>query len=956
VAQPTKSSRSLRDELQEWRRFIRADTHILREYPRLVFQQAMNQLDISAIAVAARKRWESGIEQRSWLQWVNKPQRLDPCLLTMAGHRGMVRACAYSPDGRRILSGAADGTLKVWDAETGIEIATLGGHAGQVTACQYSSDGKRILSASFDKTIKIWDAESGVELITLAGHEDKIGTCSYTPDAKRIVSVSFDDKLNVWDTATGAKVATLPAHWTGNTWGYAISPDSRHIVSAVEDSREQRLATESGSYTPYYSLKVWDLESGNEIATLIDHEAGISGRVCAYSPDGARLAVGGSDLKVWDTHIWQEVAAAEGHKYWDPIHKEHATTAIDSCAYTNDGAYVITVSERNFLPHLTLKDGKLINKGTIKLFPTLRVWHADTCTQVAILEGHKEDIESYANSPDGKRIVTASADKTLKLWDIDLKIQMATLIGHQDLVSACVYSPDGTRIVSASYDGTLKLWDANANTSAAAILDRKVTACAFSPDGKRIAFVSKQGAVKLFATRVGAEPVAYGGETLKYFKEGEAAPEQAKQTVFEDAVSVESCAYSPDSRLIATGSSGMSLKVLDASLGTVIAELAGHPGPIWACAYSPDGGSLVSGDSKAIIWNTQTWAKVCELGGFKNWLAGCVYSPDGRQVVVASADALLFILDLGSLSVAGLVTGHTKLVQACASSPDGRYVVTASSDATLKVWDIGRRQEVATLNGHADKVDSCSFSPDGRRLVSASGDATLKLWNTVTWTEVATFSGHRVPATDDRVLEIWDVNKGLLIATPSGYKDKLLCAYSPDCRHVISGTSDGVVKVWDVNHAIEAAQFVTGSCVTAIAVGDAGRHIGVGTESGWAYVLRLQTHLPTVPVVTASYLYRFSRRRRDKRPSYQCAWCGLRLRLPSRIARAIRELNSDTDSQNRERQGLLDRLVYRRSRAKVSFAALPVEAWDNPRLLSECAHCNQRLRFNPFIVDNRDRY
>ena len=69
------------------------------------------------------------------------------CLMTLAGHTGGVEACAFSPDGRRIVSASHDGTLKLWDAQTGAELATLAGHADVVQACAFSPDGRRIVSA-----------------------------------------------------------------------------------------------------------------------------------------------------------------------------------------------------------------------------------------------------------------------------------------------------------------------------------------------------------------------------------------------------------------------------------------------------------------------------------------------------------------------------------------------------------------------------------------------------------------------------------------------------------------------------------------------------------------------------------------------------------------------------------------------------------------------------------------
>jgi WD40 repeat protein len=102
-----------------------AEGHFLRGHPASFFQQAANQPDGTVIAAAAKRLDDSCSKGKAWFRWVNKPQNLDPVVLTIPGRQQRICACGWSQDSRRIVSGAMDGTLQVWEAASGAEIARL---------------------------------------------------------------------------------------------------------------------------------------------------------------------------------------------------------------------------------------------------------------------------------------------------------------------------------------------------------------------------------------------------------------------------------------------------------------------------------------------------------------------------------------------------------------------------------------------------------------------------------------------------------------------------------------------------------------------------------------------------------------------------------------------------------------------------------------------------------------
>jgi WD domain, G-beta repeat len=125
LGRPAAINAPLAPTVTEFAELVRGQAHVLAAYPSLVSQQAANWLEGSAPARAAAERRRQDERPPPWLRWANKPRESDPCLFTLTGHSGKVPDCAYSPDGRRIISGSWDNTLRIWDAATGAGLATF---------------------------------------------------------------------------------------------------------------------------------------------------------------------------------------------------------------------------------------------------------------------------------------------------------------------------------------------------------------------------------------------------------------------------------------------------------------------------------------------------------------------------------------------------------------------------------------------------------------------------------------------------------------------------------------------------------------------------------------------------------------------------------------------------------------------------------------------------------------
>jgi WD40 repeat protein len=578
-----------------------------------------------------------------------------------------VLSAALSPDGHRIVSGSADDTLRLWDADTGQPIGgPLTGHTDMVASVAFSPDGHHIVSGSNDRTLRLWNADTGQPIgAPLTGHTGAVNGVAFSPDGHRIVSGSDDRTLRLWNADTGQPIGQPFTGHTEAVNGVAFSPDGHRIVSGSDDR----------------TLRLWNADTGQPIgAPLTGHTDTVNG--VAFSPDGHRIVSGSYDrtLRLWDADTSQPIGA--------PL--TGSTDRVYGVAFSPDGHRIVSSSQ----------DG------------TLRLWNADTSQPIGQpLKGHQGAVWSVAFSADGHSIISSSTDSTVRLWDADTG---QPFTGHTGAVTSVAFSPDGHRIVSGSEDDTLRLWDpATGHPLGPPLQTVGVTSVAFSPDGHRIVSGSTDTTLRLWdpdtgqpvgapltghtdaVTSVAFSPdghrIVSGSEdhTLRLWNADTGQPIGAPLTGH--TAEVWSVAFSPDGHRIVSGSADDTLRLWNADTRQPIgAPLTGHTNAVNSVAFSPDGHHIVSGsaDDTLRLWNADT-----------------------RQPVGAP------------------LTGHTTEVWSVAFSPDGHRIVSGSNDHTLRLWSTDTRQPVgAPLNGHTDIVSSVAFSPDGQRIVSGSADDTLRLW------------------------------------------------------------------------------------------------------------------------------------------------------------------------------------------------------------------------------------
>jgi WD40 repeat protein len=199
-----------------------------------------------------------------------------------------VFSIAFSRDGKKLVSGSADKTVRVWNVATGEEcFAPLSEHRGSVLSVAFSPDGSKIASAGADGEILLWDAESRVRIRAFVGHEKSVRGVAFSPDGGIIASASDDKTIRLWDTATGSPLGEPLNRHKGSVNSVAFSPDGRTIASGSFDK----------------TIRLWDTATGSPLGEPLNgHTESVNS--VAFSPDGRVLASGGDDKSVL---IWHAV-------------------------------------------------------------------------------------------------------------------------------------------------------------------------------------------------------------------------------------------------------------------------------------------------------------------------------------------------------------------------------------------------------------------------------------------------------------------------------------------------------------------------------------------------------------------------------------------------------------------------------------------------------------------------
>ncbi|MCL2806020.1 MAG: WD40 repeat domain-containing protein, partial [Treponema sp.] len=599
---------------------------------------------------------------------------------------GAVNSAVFSPCERYVLTGDSNGTVKIWEAETGILVRSFYGHVASVMSVTWSPDGKLIASGSRDNSIKIWNADfssSPQELYTLK-HEGSVFSVAFCPNSRLLVSGSADDTVRIWDISNGKELNILKGY-KDTVFSVTFNPKGDIIASASRDG----------------TIIIWNISS-EERHTLTGHEDMVYS--VSWSPDGSKL-VSASDnktVRIWDARTGETIRI---------IGRDIFDNQVLDAKFSPDGSKILTA-------------GGNLTVAT----PGITIWDSETGSLLSRFSNHSNTVVSVNWDKEGKRILTASYDTTAGIYNAETGRQLTTFTENVDPLNQAALSKDENWLVSGSIGKKINIWNAKTGILEHSIdFIAEIYTVAIHPHSKTIAVGGAHNDIHIFDILNGNEIWPLRGHRNPVF----------------------ALAFHPDGKYLASASGDGTIRIWNLDTGIEIDTLFGHFDTVQTLKFNKDGNILVSGsrDGTARIWkNTGEGRFILQntLSGHNDIVFSVDISSDNKRIISGSRDYTVRYWDADTGRQIAVLGNDIFLNQIWSVIfSNDKYILAGSNSQRIFKWEVSEDDSVKLISRKENLLGvpmSLSPTPCGKRLLAGLSDGTARLFNIDDLSEIACFA------------------------------------------------------------------------------------------------------------------------------------------------------------------------------------------------------------------------
>ncbi|MBI5363995.1 MAG: protein kinase [Planctomycetes bacterium] len=703
---------------------------------------------------------------------------------------GLATWVDVSPDSQRIVSASSDGVARLWDPETGRELARFGNEGSGIHCVRFDSADARIVTAGADGHVRVFGcAKPGRPELDLSAHASDANWAEFSPDGARIVTAGRDHAVRMFDAASGTELLHLEGH-TGNVSEARFVRGGAWILTRSGEPWQDHPAPESDS-----TARLFDARSGAQLHVFGGHSEQV--RSAALSRDGRWLATASADrtARLYRLDASTPMAPEPTQVFTAPgkFHSVDFSPDGTRLALAYDaGARIVETATGRVLQELPSHDRRAVvwiafspdgdRLATAAYDSALRVFRVSDGALLRVCKGDTRSVHAGVWSPDGAWLATWQMLSQVDLWFAGDRPFLQVLRSHSGEVVTARFDARAERVVTASKDGTARAWSALDGRALALFAPEDgsrapLTFAEFDPIRPRVVTSDARGVTRLWSFADAREVAGF-----------ECGSTGAVPGRFDPTGSF---------LFMAEGPAGM--RIVDAAadpgaMRTRSTSVAAHEVELGCARFSADGALLVTGgrDRCVAVWSVErtpgaprvTLLWRTEPFATQRYDLDAVFDVDvdrseGR-VVAAYQSMAVALLDLGTgrelaatrTSTVGRVrffaggshffatskwvntstlwrlvhgtderfalerirvaeTGelqHANSITSLAYAPDAELMLTGSLDRSARLWSLPKGNCIAAFQGHTDAVWDVDISADGQRIVTASADGTARLW------------------------------------------------------------------------------------------------------------------------------------------------------------------------------------------------------------------------------------